>query len=118
MRMAFNGSTVSKLAVAQRVRTRCAGGNVAVVGDHDERGAGILHLLGEQREDCVTGRRVEVAGGFVGQDELRSGNQRSGDGGALHLASGQLAREMRGAGSEADSVEEVGGAPVALGAVE
>ena len=46
--------------------------------------------LAEELHDLVAGLRVEVAGGLVGQDQLRVVDQRAGDGHALLLAAGQL----------------------------
>ena len=40
------------------------------------------------------GNGVEVAGGFVGEDELRPGDQRASDGDALLLPAGQLGRAV------------------------
>ena len=47
-------------------------------------------------------RRVEVAGGLVGEQHRRLGHQRAGDGDALLLAAGELGGPVRAAVGEAD----------------
>ena len=61
-----------------------------------------------QGEHVGGGRGVEVAGGFVGQDQRRLGDQRPGDGDPLLLAAGQLAGPVLDPVGEADPVQ---GAP-------
>jgi hypothetical protein len=84
-----------------------------VVGDHQQGRAFLDDLLAEQVEDFAPGGRVEVAGGFVSKDELWLGDEGAGDGGALHLAAGELTGQMVRAVAEPDSVEEVADAAVA-----
>src|SRR5437899_11548749 len=60
MRMVFTRSAVLELAVAQRVHTRGSRRNVAVVGDHHQRRARILHLFGQQRAAGLPRRGVAV----------------------------------------------------------
>ncbi len=50
-----------------------------------------LAELAEELEDHLAGVRVEVAGRFVGEDDLGIVDQRAGDGDALLLAAGKLA---------------------------
>ena len=72
----------------------------------------------EELEDAGGIVRVEVAGGFVGQQEGGAVDEGAGDGGALHLAAAHLVGEGVGAGGEADEVERLGGAGAGvLGAV-
>ena len=59
----------------------------------------------EQGEHVGGRRRVEVAGGLVGEDQRGLGDQRPGDGDALLLAAGQLAGPVVGPVGEADLVE-------------
>jgi len=56
------------------------------VGDHDEGLAVVGDRLAEQVEDLGAGARVEVAGGLVGEDDLRLARQRACDGDALLLS--------------------------------
>ena len=76
---------------------RHARGDVLVVGDHHDRGAGRMQLL-EQREDGLPGGLVEVAGGLVGQDDRRLPDQGAGDRHPLPLADRDLGRVALAAG--------------------
>ena len=67
------------------------GGGVGVVGDHDDGFAEFLVEALEEGEDFLGGGGVEVAGGFVGEDEVGVGDDGAGDGDALFLAAGELA---------------------------
>src|SRR5215472_3944069 len=66
-----------------------AGGR-RVVGDHDDRLAELAHAPAEQVQDLRTGARVEVAGGLVGEDDLRPAGQGPRDRDPLLLPAGQL----------------------------
>ena len=52
-------------------------------------------------------RRVEVAGRLVGEDDLRAAGEGPGDGDALLLATGELARPVREAVAETDGVDDL-----------
>ncbi len=60
--MAFT-SAAFEPAVAQGVHVGRSGRDVAVVRDHHEGRTGFRHLFGEEREDRLAGRGIEVAGG-------------------------------------------------------
>ncbi len=64
------------------------------MGDEDQRGAETVEVFGQHGDDLGSGDAVQVAGGFVGEKDLRAVDQAAGDGGALALASGQLAGAM------------------------
>ena len=64
------------------------------MGDHDHRVAGPRLLL-EHVEDLHAGLVVEVAGGFVGDEDRVARRQRSGDGHSLLLPAGQLSRVVQ-----------------------
>ena len=64
-----------------------------VVGRHHNGGARLGDLL-QQSDDVGGGLRVEVAGGLVGDDDLRGVQQRAGNGDALLLASRELRRHL------------------------
>ena len=81
-----------------------------VVGDQDQRGVGGGVEFEQQFDDARAGVGVEVAGGFVGKQDLRVGGKGARDGDALLLAAGQLARRVGGARGEADAIKPVGGA--------
>ena len=71
-----------------------AGGGVGIVGDHDDGLAVLLVERLEQREDFVAGLAVEVAGGFVAEQDVGIGDDGAGDADALLLAAGERARVM------------------------
>ena len=54
---------------------------------------------GEQRDDAGAGGRVEVAGRFVGEDDIGAAGDGARDGGALPLAAGELTGPMGERGS-------------------
>ena len=68
----------------------------------------------EQFEDARGVVRIEVSGGFVGEEEGRPVDQGPGDGGALHFAAAHLVREGAGARGESDQVEHFRGAGAGL----
>jgi hypothetical protein len=80
-------------------------GGARVVGHHGHGQAVLVDQAAQQREHLPRGRRVEGAGRLVGEDDLRPGDQRPGDGDALLLAARQLARPVPGPVSEADGSE-------------
>ena len=77
------------LAVEQVDRARCVGGVVLRVGYHYD-GRALLVQFGQQIHDLFAVLRVEVAGGLIGEDQLRVRNDGAGDGDALLLTSGKL----------------------------
>src|SRR5262249_26474686 len=66
-----------------------AGGD-GVVGDHDDRLAELAHAAAEQGQDLRTGPGGEVAGGLVGEDDLRRAGQGPRDRDPLLLPAGQF----------------------------
>src|SRR5271165_2630656 len=66
-------------------------GPARVVGHHDDRLAELGHRAPQEREQLRGGVGVEVAGGLVGEDEVRLVDQRPGARYALLLATRQLA---------------------------
>jgi hypothetical protein len=72
----------------------------AVVGHHHDRLAVLVHRAPQQLQHLLGGRRVEVPGGLVGEQDRRARDQAAGERDALLLA----ARELRGAVT--DSVGE------------
>ena len=87
--------------------------DVAVVGDHHDGGAGGVEAL-EELEDFVGRFAVQVAGGFVGQDDGRFVQQGAGDGDALLLAAGELVGHFVRLGGHADGRKDLGDAAVNL----
>jgi hypothetical protein len=78
------------------------------VGDHHDRPA-LLVEPGEELEDLGARAGVEVPGRLVGQQQRRAADQGAGDGDALDLAAGQLARIVVGPVAEPDLVEGLAG---------
>ena len=83
-------------------------GEVEVVGDEDAGESVVAVEALEEGEDAVGGEGVEVAGGLVGEQEFWAGDEGSGDGKALLLASGEFARAVMAAAFEF-YVDEPGG---------
>ena len=67
-------------------------GGQGVVRDHDDRLLELAIEQLEQVEDLAGGGAVEVAGRLVGDEQVGVGDDRPGDGHALFLAAGELAR--------------------------
>src|ERR1700722_13650636 len=66
------------------------GGSPRVVRDHDDGLAKFRHRLTEKAEQVRGGIGVQVAGGLIGEDEVRPVDQRAGTRNALLLAAGKL----------------------------
>lgn len=80
------------------------------MGDHEDGLAFFAGEGAEEFEDEVGVAHVEVAGGFVGQDDGGGVGEGAGDGDALLLAAGELVGQALGFVAEADVVEELVGA--------
>ena len=74
------------------------------MGDHDDGGAGGVEVP-EQLEDFVCSFSVQIAGGFIGQDDGGFVEEGAGDGDALLLAAGELVRHLVGFGSHAHGLQ-------------
>ncbi len=79
------------------------------MGDDDEGGAGLLVEVEEQLLDGMGGAFVEVAGGFVGEEQPGGIGEGAGQGDALLLAAGELGGIMVVALAEAHAFEQVEG---------
>ena len=66
-------------------------GDLFFVRDHDD-GVALLRKRFEQRHDLLTGPGVEIARGFVGQNDGWIRHQRAGDGDTLALSAGEFVR--------------------------
>ena len=91
------GEEDDAVAVARRGR---------VVGDHDHGLAELVDRAAEELEGLGRGAAVEVAGGFVGEDDLGVAREGSGDGDALLLPAGELAGPVVEAVTEPDGVDD------------
>ena len=77
---------------------------------HEDDGLAGAVEFGENLHDFEAGLFVEVAGGFVGEDDGRVVGECAGDGDALALAAGELRGARVVAAFEAEAVEEGFGA--------
>ena len=68
----------------------------------------------EQAHDLLSGFLVELAGGLVGQEQLRPARQRAGNGDALLLAAGELAGALPRVVGEAHDRQHQGDPLLAL----
>ena len=59
-------------------------------GGHEQCGALTAHALLEQTDDVIPGFGIEIAGWFVGDDQIRRVYDRPSDGCALLFAAGDL----------------------------
>ena len=88
---------VHERAVAHGDEPVGGGGDPGIVGDDDQGLPGFMEGV-EQPEHLQGGLAVEVAGGFVGQDDERVVGQGTGDRDPLALAPGQRRRGARPVG--------------------
>src|SRR5262245_1520198 len=80
------------------------GGDRRVVGDDYDGRVGRCQSR-KERDDFAPGRRIEVAGGFVGEHDGGPAGHRAGDGRALAFATGQLRRAVPPARAEPDLLD-------------
>ena len=103
------------LAIAQGDAAMGEGCDGGIVGDEDERCALPLVEVEEKVEDGLPVGGVEVAGGFVGEDDGGLEDEGAGESDALLLTAGELDGVVIGAVGEADGGEEGAGAGEAFG---
>ena len=65
-----------------------------IVRDHDDGLVLRVREFAQKRQDLGARAAVEVAGGLIGQDQLRLAKERACDRDALLLAAGELGRQM------------------------
>jgi hypothetical protein len=83
------------------------GGDLRLVGDDHEGLALVPVEASEEGDDLGRALGVEVAGGLVGQDQLRPVDQRPRDRGPLLLATRQLGRLVAGAIGQTDGRQRI-----------
>jgi len=119
LREAFRGSGGEELAVAHDGEAVgegfCEG---ALVGDHDDGHAELRLEFAEKGEDGFAGGGIEIAGGLVGEKNLRAIDESAGDGDALLFAAGKFRGAMAEAMREANAFEGFTDAGGALGAID
>ena len=76
------------------------GGEAGIVRDDDERGLFFTDQLQEQLQYGDAVARIEIAGGFIGKENVRLIDDGTRDGDALLFAAGELGREVIGAVGE------------------
>src|SRR5215216_4720720 len=101
-------------AVAQGDPAAEPGRDPGVVGDHDHRDPAVGVEAGQQLQHLVARARVEVAGGLVGQQHGRLGDQGPGNGHALLLAARELGGPVLEPVPEPDRLQGLGGQAAAL----
>src|SRR5882724_1603590 len=92
-------------AVEQADDSVGAVGQARVVGDHDHGRLVLAVQLFENAHDLVAHLAVEVAGGLVGQEDLRAADDGAGDRHPLLLAARELGGEVMGARGKPHPVE-------------
>ncbi len=80
-------------------------GQGLVVGYQHQGGLGFVVHFEQQVGDALAGFIVEVAGGFVGEQDVRGGYEGAGEGDALLFAAGELFGVVHGAFGEAGAGE-------------
>ena len=93
------------MAVAHPDDVLAAFGDGRVVGGDDQGGAVLGVEAQQQVDDLGPGGRVEVSGGFVGQEQAWLQDEGAGDRDALLLAAGQLRGQGAGPVAEPDCVQ-------------
>src|SRR5580704_2668468 len=86
------GELSLNLAVGQEHDAVRVGRAARIVRDHDDRLPELRHRATEEGQHLGRRVRVEVAGGLVGEDEVRPVDECPGTGGTLLLAPGHLSR--------------------------
>jgi hypothetical protein len=81
-------------------------GQLQIVRDKNKRGLAAALQAKQEIDHLLTGLGVEVAGRFVGEDDLRTGAQGTSERDALLFAAGKLGREMIGSMGDADLTKQ------------
>ena len=89
----------------------CVVGDGLLVRDDDDRDALLVEFV-KERHDFFAARGVEVAGGFVGEEDVGILHEGASDGDALLLSAREFVGEVVHAVGEADLFEDLGGIAV------
>ena len=100
-------SSSTMLAVGEEHRTVGVRRGDRVVRDHHDRLTELTHGLTHEGEDLGARAGVEVAGGLVGEDDVRLARECARHGDALLLTTRELRRTVTEAVDEADGVDDV-----------
>ena len=101
----FMGLALTK-SVAKGDQAAGAAGEKRIVRDQHQRGSFALVQRDQKFENMLAVLAVEIAGGFVGQQDGRPHHEGAGQGDALLFASGELDGIMIAAVSQADAFEQ------------
>jgi len=82
------------------------GRGLGAVGHQHQRRSGLVAQVTQQFEDPLPVAGIEVARGFIGQEQSGSVDERPRDGDALHLAPGEFTRRRVGPMSHAHPVQQ------------
>ena len=104
VRISVNRGTVHNLAVTHVQDAMSVGGGFGIVRDHDDGLAEILIELAEQAEDSFGTFGIEVAGGFIGQDDFWLADDGASERHALLFAAGKLRRLVLQAAAQAEQI--------------
>ena len=85
------------------------------MGNQHQRGPPLLVEVEQQVADALAGAAVQIAGGFVGEQQAGLGGEGAGNGDPLLLAAGQLPWVMTQALAQADPLQQFGGSLAAPG---
>ena len=108
-------SVLQQAAILQVQLVLAACGQALVVGDQYQGGA-VLTVEGEhQLADMRAGVVVEIAGRFIGKQDVRLGGKGPGQGYTLLFAAGELPRIVMQALAQADSLKQCAGLLAGIG---
>ena len=113
--MRASGAAPVQAAVAHRPDRVQPGADERVVRRDDQRRADLVADLQQHVRDVVGGGAVELAGGFVGQDQPRARREHPRDDDALRLPAGQLLRQLVAQLVELEQGERGAGAVARVG---
>lgn len=82
-----------------------AAGQRFIMGDDDERGAGLGAAIKDEVDNGSAGGAIEIAGGFIGKQQRGARGKRAGDGDALLFAARKLAGIVMEAVAKADGLQ-------------
>jgi hypothetical protein len=106
-----NASCPSDPPIAHLDSLRRRGCDIFAVRDHEQSSATFMPDTGQNFQHHLRGLRVEIAGGFVGDEQRRLVNQGARNRGALLLAPAELMDKMPGAFRHPNYIEELARAP-------
>ena len=106
---------MNELSVAEVEAAVAEGGGLGAVGDEEEGGLVAVAEVAHELEDGLAGGGVEVAGGFVGEEDGRAVDEGAGDGDTLLLAAAELAGEGVAAVGQPHGLNHFGDAGIDVG---